>query len=81
MSFVKITRTTHKGEIKETILNVEQIVSIKEKTLEPIELYDAEGNVVETKEQPKTFKVIMRGGEYYNLNEDQYNELVKELLK
>lgn len=79
--FIKITRTTHKGEIKETILNKDLIVSVKEKTLEPIELYDSEGNVVETKEQPKTFKVIMKGGEYYNLNEDQYKELVKELLK
>jgi hypothetical protein len=79
--FIKITRTTHKGECKETILNKDLIVSVKEKTLEPIELYDSEGNVVETKEQPKTFKVIMRGGEYYNLNEDQYNDLVKELLK
>lgn len=79
--FIKITRTTHKGEVKETILNKDLIVSVKEKTLEPIELYDSEGNVVETKEQPKTFKVIMKGGEYYNLNETQYADLVKELLK
>lgn len=79
--FIKINRTTHLGETKTTILNTDFIVSIKEKTLEPIKLYDAEGNVVETKEQPTTFKVIMKGGEYYNLDQDQFNELIKELVK
>lgn len=79
--FIKVIRTTHLGETKTTLLNKDLIVSVKEKTLEPIDLYDEFGNVVETKQQPTMYKVIMKGGEYYNLDATEYAKLEKELLK
>ena len=78
---VKVQRTNIKGELKETLINTDYIVCIKELSLEPVELYDGNGDVVETREQPKAFQVILRTGVDFRINETEYTNLIKTLLK
>lgn len=79
--FTKITRTNHNGKELETIINTDMVISVKEKETTTTNLYDELGNVVETRENPKMYGVYLKGGIHYNLNETQYSELVKVLVK
>ena len=59
---LKIARKIHGGKIVTTFLNTDEISVpvISEQVSEPIELYDIDGNLVETKEPTeKWFKVVV----------------------
>ena len=80
--FTKITHINHVGEIKESVINTDYLISIKELHQDPINLYNSEGEIVETKEPTeRLFDVIMKGGLHYKVNETEYNKLVKALIK
>lgn len=68
--------------MKESVVNTDFLISIKEKHQEPTYLYDAEGNIAQTIEpETKEYDVIMKGGLHYNVDETEYNKLVKLLTE
>lgn len=76
---VKITRTNLLGEDKETIIETNNIVCIKDKHTEPVRLYDEDGNLVEEKPSPKVFEITLAHSPKVFVNETNYNKLVKKL--
>lgn len=76
---LKITRKNLLGEEKETVIQTDRIVTIKDKHVEPIKLYDEDGNVVETKEAEKVYEIILDGAPRIFVKEKQYSELLKAL--
>lgn len=79
--FVKLMRKNHFGETKECVVNTDMIIGVAEKHVEDIELYDAEGNVVETRQGEKTYEIVSKGGIKTIVDETSYNELLKVLVK
>lgn len=80
MKFVKFTRINSYGEEKDVVVNVDKITSLTENHTEPLNLYDSEGNLVETKEQPKVFEIIL-DKRTYKISEETFNALATELTK
>lgn len=84
--FKKVNRISHNEEgveiLKETLINTELITSVKEMVVEPTKLFDEEGNLVKTEEPTKkVYHVYQTTGPRIVLDEDNYKELLKTLLK
>lgn len=79
--FVKLMRKNHCGETMSCLVNTDMIIGVTEKHVEDIELYDAEGNVVETRKGEKTYEIVSKGGMKTIVDEDNYNTLEKALIK
>jgi hypothetical protein len=74
---VKLLRTNSHNEEKECVVNTDEIISIIEKHTEDIELYDAEGNLVETKVAPKRYDITLKGGILVTrIGEAEYQKLL-----
>ena len=80
--FIEIKRINHNGEEKENLINTECVCSVIELTQDKVELFDGDGNLVETREPTeRLFLVNLKGGKHLKVNEDTYKELVKTLTK
>ena len=80
--FIKLARINQKGDAKENLIKLESIKQVIELTLQPTYLYDANGNVVETKEpEIKKYKVFIDNGADIVIGQDAYDTLVEALIK
>lgn len=80
--FVEITRRNTKGEDKVNLVNTDRITAILETTQEDINLYNEEGDLVETRTPTeRLFVVLIDNRTCLTITEDTYNELVKKLAK
>ena len=80
--FVEITRRNTKGEDKVNLVNVDRITAILETTQEEQNLYNEEGDLVETrKPTERLFAVLIDNRTCLTITEKSYNELVKKLTK
>jgi hypothetical protein len=80
--FIKFTRTNSRGEIKESVINSDYLISIKEKHLESTKLYNECGDFVqEITPTEKRYVVILKDGIHCDISEETYNELVAQLVK
>lgn len=80
--FVKVIRKNENGYDLETIINTDSVISVIEKHLDPIELFDVDGDLVETKEPDhKEYVVLMEGGKHIRLIDSEYAKLEEVLLK
>ena len=80
--FVTITRIDAKGNERENLVNVDEIVTVLEVRQEPQTLYDEDGNEVETRNPTeKLFALLLTNGTKFTIKEDTYNTLVKKLVK
>ena len=79
--FTKITHNNN-GDTRVAYVNVEEIVSLGERHQEPTPLYDECGNLVETRQPTeKKFVVVLKNGFKYNIDQTEFDRLVKELVK
>ena len=76
---IKIERLNTFGETKECLVNTDYIVGITEKHTNPQNLYDEDGNIVETRETPKVFEIVLRDGTHTFITEDIYTKLLAKL--
>lgn len=81
MAFIKLQRIDSKGQLKETLLDTENVARVCERKDEDTELYDADGNVVETKVGETYYIVEPKIGHNTKLNKENYDILVKALVK
>lgn len=79
--FIEITNINSFRETKKAFLRISEIVGIKEKHVEPVRLYDADGNVVSETPSPKDFTIYLIHGDVFHIDETEYNRLVVELNK
>lgn len=82
MTFIKVTRINSHNEEKELHIFLEDIKAIDEKHVEPTTLYDEDGNVIETRENPKDFTIIVSRDNFlkaYHISEKEKDRLVKLL--
>lgn len=79
--FIKIDRINSYGETKECLINTDMIIGVTEKHTEPLELFDANDNLVETRETPKAFEIVSKDGIHTRIDEPTYNTLSALLLK
>ena len=80
--FVEITRRNTKGEDKVNLVNTDRITAILETTQEEQNLYDENGDLVETrKPTERLFVVLIDNRTCLTITEKSYNELVKKLTK
>ena len=80
--FIEIKRLNHKGDELVNLVNTDTIINVKELTQEDQDLYDSEGNLVETrKPTERLFLVFLKGGQKIKIKENTYNELKKALTK
>lgn len=77
--FIKLQRIDSKGNLKETLLDTDNIIRVCERTDNDIELYDSEGNVVETKVGATYYIVEPKVGHNTKLDKDNYDLLVKAI--
>ena len=85
--FEQINRINRHGEKKVSLIKLEDIAYIHEEHLDPVCLYNADGELV-SEEQPKerTFIVVLNttnqyGQVRYKVDEEEYNKLVEKLTK
>ena len=80
--FKTIKRINKNGELKDNLVNVDDISLVIELTQDDVDLYDENGEFVETKKPTeKLYKVFIKGGQTLKINEETYNTLVKALVK
>lgn len=75
---LKITRINSNGEQKECVIDTEKIQGIVELHNEPTHLYNENGEIVETRETPRTFKIVFK---YFSttVSETTYTKLLEKL--
>lgn len=76
---IKITRKNPLNEDKETVIETNNIVCIKDKHTEPIRLFNEDGDLVEEKESPKVFEIVLAHSPSVFVDETTYTKLVKKL--
>ncbi|MCR4661725.1 MAG: hypothetical protein K5765_07000 [Clostridia bacterium] len=76
---LKLNRLNRKGVEAECIITVEDIVGLFEKKVEPTTLYDEDGNVAQTVENPSTYEVHFTNGRDIHVTKETYDKLVKKL--
>lgn len=76
---LKLTRKNPLNEDKETIIETNNIVCIKDKHVEPTRLYDEDDNLVETRESPKLFEIVLAHCPSVFVDETNYKKLVAKL--
>ena len=76
---LKINSLNHNGVERETLIDTTAIVGISEKKHKPQELYDYNGNLVETKEIESTYVVFLNGGREITITKATYDKLVAKL--
>ena len=79
--FIKINRINSYGETKECLINTDMVIGVTEKHTEPTNLYDDGGNLVETRETPKVFEIVSKGGVHTRVDQTNYDLLTSLLLK
>lgn len=79
--FIKIDRINSYGETKECLINTDMIIGVTEKHTEPLELFDANDNLIETRETPKVFEIVSKGGVHTRVDQTNYDLLTSLLLK
>lgn len=76
---LKLKSLNCNGVERETIIDTNTIVGISERKQEPTELFDYQGNVVETKENESIYVVFLNGGREIRITKATYDKLVAKL--
>ena len=76
---LKIVRTNPLNEKKETVIETDNIVCIKDKHIEPTRLYDENGDLVEERESDKVFEIVLEHCPSVYVSEDVYTKLITKL--
>ena len=79
--FVEIEKINSYQEKGKALIKTEDIIGIKENHVEPINLYDQDGNVASSTPSPKDFTLLLANGKTFHIDETQYTALVTELTK
>lgn len=85
--YTKINRITHDSYGNEysvaTIINTDQITSVKEMQRDPTALYDSEGNVAKYEDptEPNRYELWQTTGPRIVLDQENYETLLKLLVK
>ena len=74
-----LKRLNCRGVECDTIIKEEDIVGISEQKHEPQNLYNENGDLVETKETESTFVVYFNGGREIKITKTTYDKLVATL--
>lgn len=77
--FIEINKINSHNEQGKALINIEDVVGIKENHVEPTKLYDNDGNVVSETPNPKDFILKLNNGMSYHIDENEYNNLVQVL--
>lgn len=81
MTFIKLQRIDSKGQLKETLLDTDNIARVVEKQENDTYLYDSEGNVAQTTEGATYYIVEPKVGRNTKLDKTNYDLLVAVLVK
>ena len=76
---LKINRFNCNRELVESVIDVNNIVGITERKVAPTNLYDEDGNVVETKENESVYTIFLNNGAELTTNKETYDKLVVKL--
>lgn len=76
---LKLKSLNCNGVERETLIDTTTIVGISERKHEPQELFDYNGQLVETKEQESTYVVFLNGGREITITKATYDKLVAKL--
>ena len=79
--FYEISKINSHNETGKALINLDDVVGIKENHTETTKLYDDNGNLVSETPNPKSFTLKLATGIAYHIDENQYNELVKVLTQ
>lgn len=77
--FIEINKINSHNETGKALINIEDVIGIKENHVEPTKLYDNDGNVVSETPNPKEFTLKLNNGMSYHIDETEYNNLVQVL--
>ena len=84
-TFIEITKVNSYGETGKALINLNDIIGIKENHVESDKLYDENGNVVKETPRERDFSVLVvseRGNnETFHVDETEYARLVKVLTE
>lgn len=75
---LKITRINSKNETVDAVIDTTQIVGITQNQTRVENLYDENGDVVETRELPRTYTILFRNFST-TINETTYQALLTKL--
>lgn len=82
MAFIELTRVNRQNETKVVLLDTKKVIAITEVHTEGQNLYDYDGNLVETKDAPKRYRVALEGTTMEIIVDDEnYNSLKTALTK
>lgn len=81
MAFIKLQRIGSKGQLKETLLDTDNIARVVERKENDTYLYDSEGNVAQTNEGATYYVVESKVGSNTRLDKANYDLLVAALIK
>ncbi len=73
---LKLNRLNRNGELVECLIVVEDIDGLTEKKQAPTELFDDNGNLVETRENDSIYQVHFKNGREIYLKKKTYDKLV-----
>jgi hypothetical protein len=76
---LKITRLNGVGERKECVVNTDYIIGITEKRTRVENLFDECGNLVETRELPLVYEIVLKGGTHTIIEKETYDKLIEKL--
>ena len=76
---LKITRINASGVELEATIDTNEIVGTSEIKVAPTELFDANGNVVDSKPNDSIYEIYFKNGNSIRVKKDTYDKLVKKL--
>ena len=76
---LKITRLDTQQREVETLIDLGKITCIKEKLSRPTSLFNEDGELVETKENPSVYELQFDNGHSVYITFETYEKLVKKL--
>jgi hypothetical protein len=76
---LKINRFNCNRELVESVIDTDNIVGITERKVAPTNLYDEDGNVVETKENESVYAIFLKNGTELVTTKDTYDKLITKL--
>ena len=79
--FTEIERVNSYGEKGKALVDLDNLVGMKEIHVEPVKLYDEDGNLVSETPKPKEFTIHFTVGETFHIYEEEYQRIVNLLTK
>lgn len=84
--FIEITKINSHGEVGKALIRVEDIVGIREKHVDSVKLFNAQGDLIsETPATTKDFQILVNSpsgaSEKFHVDQNEYERLVSILVK